>query len=129
MTEETKNQTEDRKFNFHNSAVALIVAAAKKSGLLDSIAEALCFIDKVPNPSFDCRACELLDDLAEAFDEHAALPGITLEKFHGDGGANIPQYSEEELAPYFHVPFTVQTATTPPRFNIDFNKIFPANGA
>ena len=110
--------------NFHSNAAALIIAAAKKSGLLDEIAEALCFIDKTENPSFDCRACELLDDLAEAFDEHAALPGITLEKFHGDGAANIPRYTEEELKPYFSVPFDVHVAATPPRFDIDFNKIF-----
>ena len=44
--------------NFHCNAAALIIAAAKKSGLLDEIAEALCFIDKTENPSFDCRRPE-----------------------------------------------------------------------
>jgi hypothetical protein len=110
--------------NFHSNAAALIIAAAKKSGLLDGIAEALCFIDKVPYPSFDCPACELLGNLADAFDEHAVLPNLTIEQFYGEG-VDIPRYTEEELRPYFSVPFDVHVATTPPRFDIDFNKIFP----
>jgi hypothetical protein len=36
----------------HTNATALIVATAKKSGLLREVAEALYFIDKYPNPTF-----------------------------------------------------------------------------
>ena len=75
--------------NFHSNAAALIIAAAKKSGLFDEIAEALCFIDKVPYPSFDCPACELLGNLADAFDEHAVLPNLTIRRF-AVGGVDIP---------------------------------------
>ena len=54
--------------NFHSNAAALIIAAAKQSGLLDEIARALCLCDKVPNPThMDCPACELLSDLADHF--------------------------------------------------------------
>jgi hypothetical protein len=67
--------------NFHSNAAAMIIAAAKKSGLLDDVAEALCFLDKNPTQS-DCGACELLDDLADAFDEHACFAIGTLSQFY-----------------------------------------------
>jgi hypothetical protein len=87
----------------HTNAAALIVAAAKESGLLQEVAGALCFIDKTPN-SLDaagCRACEMYERLAEAFDEHVLLPHSVLVTFHGDG---VPDpdgmYTADELAPY-----------------------------
>jgi hypothetical protein len=86
-------------YSYHESAAGLIVAAAEKSGLLEEVAEALCFIDKHPNPAGDCRACELLDQLAEEFDAHTCLPGTVIEGFHGDGIA-IGPFTETELAPY-----------------------------
>jgi hypothetical protein len=115
-------------FNFHNNAAALIIVAAKQSGLLDEVARALCFIDRVPNPSFDCRACELLSDLADAFDDHVGGDSLAdgVGQFHGPSWEGLPQYSEEELRPYFTVPFEVRVATNPPRFSIDFNKLYDA---
>jgi hypothetical protein len=111
-------------YNFHDNAAALIVAAAKKSGLLDKVAAALCFIDKVPNPTqTDCRACELLSDLADRFDHLIPVVDDTLRMFHGES-LDMPQYSEEELRPHFHVPFEGHTATIPPRFNIDFDHVY-----
>jgi hypothetical protein len=112
----------DDNYHVHNNAAVLIIAAAKKSGLLDEIAAVLCCIDKTDNPSSGCRACELLDDLADAFDEHVCLAALTLEKFHGEG-SNIPRYTEEELRPHFFVPFDMRVVINPPRFDIDFNKI------
>ena len=113
------------KCNFHNNAAALIIAAAKKSGFLDSVAEALCFTAKNENPWGDCPACELLDDLADAFDDYICLPVITLEKFYGEGAVN-PDYTEEELRSYFSVPFEIHVGTMPPRFSIDFDKVYDA---
>ena len=113
------------KYGFHDNATALIVAAAKQSGLLDEVAEALCFLDKDPTQS-DCGACELLSDLADAFDEHAGFATSTLSQFYGPCWGGPPRYSEEELRPYFHVPFEVHTATMPPRFSIDFGKLYDA---
>jgi hypothetical protein len=115
--------------NFHTNAAALIIAAAKQSGLLDEIANALCFIDKVPNPSFDCRACELLSALTDAFDKHVgddSLADDTVGQFHGESWEGFPQYSEEELRPYFSVPFETHVETDPPRFSIDFDSVYDA---
>jgi hypothetical protein len=87
--------------DIHDNAAALIVAAAKKSGLLEEVAEALCFIDKTPN-SLDaagCRACELYERLAEAFDEHCCLAQGVLATFHGDG-VDTGSFTADELKPY-----------------------------
>lgn len=113
-------------FNFHNNAAALIIAAAKKSGLLGEVAKALCFIDKVPDPSFDCRACELLGDLADHFSELTDNTAVDdfVGQFHGPSCEGLPQYSEEELRPFFTVPFEVHVETNPPRFSIDFEKLY-----
>ena len=96
---QTKGENSVMDTNFHTNAAALIVAAAKKSGLLETVAETLCFIDKHPNPVVGCRACELRDALAGAFDAHICLPAITLESFYGEGFCT-PPYSETELTPY-----------------------------
>jgi len=39
------------------------------------------------------------------------------------------RYSEEELRPYFTVPFEARVGTNPPRFSIDFDKIYDADKA
>jgi hypothetical protein len=85
--------------NRHINAIALIVAAAEKSGLLKEVAEVLCFDDQNPNPAGDCRACELYERLAEAFDDHTGLAAGVLESFHGEG-FTISPYTDAELAPY-----------------------------
>jgi hypothetical protein len=94
----TKEEAIKEMKNRHENAAALIVAAAKKSGLLNEVAEALCFIDKTSN-IFDCRACEIYERLAEAFDEHCCLAALTLESFHGEGICVGP-YTDAELTPY-----------------------------
>ena len=38
-------------------------------------------------------------------------------------------YSEEELRPYFRVPFEMHVETKPPRFSIDFDKLYDAEAA
>jgi hypothetical protein len=58
--EEEKNQ--------HNNAAALIIAAAEKSGFLKEVAEALCFIDKNPEPRGMCKACVIREELEDIFD-------------------------------------------------------------
>jgi hypothetical protein len=118
--------------NFYTNAAALIIAAAKQSGLLDEIANALCFIDKVPNPSFDCRACELLSALTDAFDKHVgddSLADDTVGQFHGEAWEGFPRYTEEELRPYFSVPFETHVETRPPRFSVDFDRLYSADFA
>jgi hypothetical protein len=92
-TEEAKN---------HVSAADVIVATAKQSGLLDAVAEALCFIDKHRVNGHEEKGgitCALYADLAEAFDDHVCLPAIMIEGFYSDGIAVGP-YTEAELAPY-----------------------------
>jgi hypothetical protein len=79
------------------TAAALLVAAADKSGLLASIAEALCFINKHPDPDYRMR--ELQDALIDAFDGHVCLPAITLEDFYGEG-FDVGPLGAAELAPY-----------------------------
>jgi hypothetical protein len=58
----------------HTTATALILNAAKKAGLIDSVAEALCFV--ASDPGAHHRRCELHDALADAFDDHICLPAI-----------------------------------------------------
>jgi hypothetical protein len=88
----------------HDNAAALIVAAAAKSGLLKEIGEALLFINKYPTLNGDCcncscRACELYERLAEAFDVHCCLAQGVLASFHGDG-VDLDSFTADELAPY-----------------------------
>jgi len=88
-TEEVKNYT---------SAADVILAAAKKSGLLEAVAEALCFIDK-HSSDHPSMACALYEELADAFDDNVCLPALTIEGFYGEG-MDIGTFSEAELAPY-----------------------------
>jgi hypothetical protein len=116
-------------FNFHDNAAALILAAAKQSGLSDEVARALCFIDKVPNPSFGCPACELLSALTDAFDGHVeddSLADDTVGQFHGPSWEGFRRYTEEELRPYFTIPFEMHVETRPPRFS---DKLFDTDFA
>jgi hypothetical protein len=118
-------------YNFHSNAAALILAAAKMSGLLDSVAEALRFIDKDCGPQSDCPACELLSYLTDAFvdvvDDDRV--GASVEQFFGESWEGFPRYSEEELRPYFTIPFEVHVGTKPPRSSIDFDKVYDAGKA
>jgi hypothetical protein len=88
------------KANFHTNAAALIVAAAQKSGLLADVAEALCIVSKHPNPSFGCAACDILDKLADEFDEHVCTAGIVVENRYG----GIPQVTDDEVAAFLGIP-------------------------
>ncbi len=85
--------------NHHTSAADVIVAAAKQSGLLNEVAEALCFIDKHGEIDHPGMACALYDELAEAFDDHTCLAVIMIEGFYGEGFCFGP-FTEAELAPY-----------------------------
>ena len=88
-TEEVKNRV---------SAADVILAAAKQSGLLNEVAEAMCFIDKHPDDV--SSACALYEGLAEVFDDHVVwLPSNMIEGFYGDGIC-IGPFTEAELAPY-----------------------------
>jgi hypothetical protein len=91
-------------FNFHDNAAALILAAAKQSGLLDEVAEALCFLDKDPTQS-DCGACELLSDLG------AALRG-TQKRSCGRTSTSRLRCIRQ---PCRHAPASTSTSSTTPR--------------
>ncbi len=73
--------------DFYKNAAALIVAAAQSSGLLREVVDALCFIAKHPDPEASCRACAILAELADAFDEHIATPATVIESYYGEGFA------------------------------------------
>ncbi len=90
--------------NLNTNAATLIVAAAKKAGLLGAVAEALCFINKHSLPAGECcdglcRACAVRDALADKFDESICTPAAVLEDFYGDGVAVGP-FTKDEIAPY-----------------------------
>jgi hypothetical protein len=70
---------------------------AEKSGLLKEVAEVLAFTNRNPNPSIGCRECELLDQLADAFDDHTCLPALVIGQFHG---GEIPPMTDVEITPY-----------------------------
>lgn len=95
--------------NFHTSAAVLIVTAAEKSGLLKEVAQALRYVDKTRYDQPDgtvarefCPTCALLEELVEAFDEHTCLAVNTLTRFYYES-FNLPEFSEEELAPYLGI--------------------------
>jgi hypothetical protein len=62
------------------------------------VAEALCF-DRSSNPSYQCRARELRDTLAEKLNDLICTPGIVMEEFYGDG-FDPGAFSDAELASY-----------------------------
>ena len=90
--------------NYHTNAAALIVAAAARSGLLKDVAEALCFIDKTDNPTFGCRACGIVEELTEEFDNSIGTPARVIGIFHLDDNFYVGPFSEAELAPYLPEP-------------------------
>jgi hypothetical protein len=90
----------EEKFDFHNNAAALIVAAAQRSGLRRDVANALrCSQDVSRDGS--CLACGVLDQLTENFGEHCGSPGYD---FYGEGFC-VTQYTDAELESFLHVPF------------------------
>jgi hypothetical protein len=75
--------------DIHNSAKALIIKAAEKSGLLEEVAGMLWWANKLEqdpqSPALccscgTCPACELLSDLTDAFDAHICCPGDAVER-------------------------------------------------
>jgi hypothetical protein len=72
----------------HLDAKALIIAAAKESGLLQEVAELLWFAGRPRAPGTaapGCPVCELLDRLTDAFDAHVCVANIVAEEFYGEG--------------------------------------------
>ena len=99
--------------NCHSNAAALIIAAATKSGLLEEVARALYAFDNHYEPpsgvccNFNCGPCELLSDLADAFDAHACLPDRTWESLTCEGCAVPVPESPERLATYTAIPLGI----------------------
>jgi hypothetical protein len=92
---------EAEKFTIHNSAAALILAAAKTSGLLEDVAAVLCAFGQIPDTGATCRVCRLWEDLADAFD--GVCPS-TWEDIYGEGSCTPWTLSKEEIAPYMVTP-------------------------
>jgi hypothetical protein len=112
MTDTHEAEKKAKYFAYHSSAAGLILCAAQQSGLLESVAKMLLAGDKwreegirpqLPMHGSDCVACELLQELTDAFDEPTCLPGSVWEDLFG-GDAGVPEYSKEELEPYMSKP-------------------------
>jgi hypothetical protein len=88
----------------YTNAAALIVAAAKKSGLLREVAEAIYCFDQhqIPTPSCSDGSEVLCDVLADLFDDYFTTPGSVLKAYFGNGFEPGP-YSDAVLAPYLNV--------------------------
>jgi hypothetical protein len=96
----------------HQNAAALIIAAAMKSGLLDDVAQALCFAKQNGSNSVcHCIACEILETLAEDFDAHSAAASLVIESYWGEG-TGIGPFPEEELAKFRGVETSTTEATS-----------------
>ena len=80
--------------DIHTNAKALIVKAAEKSGLLQEIAEFLWFTSRLKTGG-RCLACELVDELAEAFDDDIVLPHVFAERVFGEGLCILPKPDEK----------------------------------
>ena len=89
---------QNREFNFHNNAIALLIRAAEQSGLLKQIADALHHSNN--DPGGGCLACGVLEELTNGFSEHCGLPGYD---FFGEGFC-IPPISDEDADPYMRIP-------------------------
>jgi hypothetical protein len=87
------------------------VSAARKAGILDEVAEVLCFINE-RRPSPDLCSCAyhkaLVDVFTKAFDDHICLARITIEAFYGEG-FDIGVFSAAEVAPYLAEQSSQQT--------------------
>jgi hypothetical protein len=95
---------EDDKFDFHNNAAILIVAAAQRSRLLRDVANALRCSRDIPDGGAGlCLACGVLEELIENFGWHCGHPGYD---FYSEGFC-VTEYSGVELASYLHVPFAL----------------------
>jgi hypothetical protein len=75
--------------DIHTNAKTLIIQAAEKSGLLREVAELLWFENKYGCPPLGCAAAELLNRLADAFDDHICMAGVVAEQLHGREGLDI----------------------------------------
>jgi hypothetical protein len=87
----------------HQSAKALIIKAAEKSGLLEQVAELLWFSSKAEVAMCcsggTCPPCELLQQLTEDFDEHTCTPGIVCgDTFLCEGLSISPEDKAEASA-------------------------------
>jgi hypothetical protein len=92
--------TEDK--DIHDSARALIIEAAEKSGLLKSVAELLWFANEHPSaPGGDCVVCELLHRLTEDLDDHVVLPNIVADDMYGEGVNIDPSPGTESVLETF----------------------------
>lgn len=68
--------------DIHDSARALIIEAAEKSGLLEEVAGMLWWVSKLERSYRShygtCPACFLLDDLTEAFEDLGSSPAFAV---------------------------------------------------
>jgi hypothetical protein len=73
----------------HRNAKELI-EAAERSGILREVAELLWFANKHGwGPGGACAACELLDRLTDAFDEHVCLAGLVGDDVFNPGSEGL----------------------------------------
>jgi hypothetical protein len=104
MTEDTGTNVD-----IHHSAKALLLEAAEKSGLLREVASLLWWADKLQHAPQEvksgvCPACELLNQLTDAFDEHIAEPytaaasALKLSEGFGDYAPVTPEDKAEAAA-------------------------------
>ena len=80
--------------DIHTSAKQLVIKAAEQSGLLQEVAEFLWFTSRLKMDDGRCLACELVDELAEAFDDHIVLPHVFAERVFGEGLCILPKPDE-----------------------------------
>jgi hypothetical protein len=85
---------------YHDNAAVLILAAAKRSGLLRDLANALRQSRDIPGDE-KCLACGVLDELTEEFGEECRDPGYD---FFCEGFC-VTQYPDAELTPYLDIPW------------------------
>jgi hypothetical protein len=93
--------------DYHNNAKALVIEAAQRAGMLESIAEVLCWGANTPPPHFAPQretAEMIIDELFEIFDDHCVMPALVVEKLMapmtGLESFEIGPYTPEQLMPF-----------------------------
>jgi hypothetical protein len=84
------------------TATEVILAAAKKSGLLQEVAEALCLADEIANYNgspVEPYQRAVVEDLTKGFDDHICTAAVAVEHVFG-GPVNGGPYTDAQLAPY-----------------------------
>ena len=78
--------------NFHTDPRELIIAVARRSGLLKEVTNLIWFATK-HGTAGRCPQCELVDELVDAFDEYIYTPAIVDENVYGRGFEGGPDIS------------------------------------